>query len=116
MLPEEMGTVDFFSTSFVPEAGKTLILMNNRIIEKLHEDDLEEADQFFNKQHLFLMESVSERKFLYPGNNKEKVLASRISGLKDPLFILLATQIQSFSFYNEIIKIGKKNYINGNAR
>ena len=57
-----------------------------------------EVKNFFNKQYLFMMESVSERKFLYPRKNNEKVIASRVSGLKDPSFALLATQFQSFFF------------------
>ena len=70
------------------------------------------AKSVLDKQYLFLMESIIERKFLYPDKNNEKLIVSKISGFKDPLFALLVTQMQSFSFYNEIIHIGDKNYIN----
>ncbi len=67
---------------------------------------------FFDKQHLFIMESVSERKFLHPGRNKELILASRVSGFQDPSFALLATQLQSFSFYKNVFNIFDKKYLN----
>jgi hypothetical protein len=55
---------------------------------------------------------VSERKFLSPDRNHQKVVASRISGFKDPVFLFLSSQMQSSSFYKELIKISDKNYIN----
>ncbi|HCY01046.1 MAG TPA: hypothetical protein DG754_12975, partial [Bacteroidales bacterium] len=67
---------------------------------------------FSERQHLFMMESVTERNFKYPSSNNEKVLATRVSGLKDPFFVFLATQFQSFSFYNERISLGGKDYLN----
>ncbi len=69
-------------------------------------------ENFFKSQHLFMMESVTERKFKRPDKNYEKVIGTRVSGLKDPLFALVATQLQSFSFYHPEINILDKNYIN----
>lgn len=68
-------------------------------------------ETFFSKQYIFLTETVSERKFLYPDKNQEKVIASRSSGLKQPYFLLLATQLQSFSFYSDIVEVGSKKYL-----
>jgi len=68
--------------------------------------------RFLDYQDIMIMESVSERKFIFPDKNNQKVIASKISGLKDPTFILLATQIQSFSFYNDFIGIYEKSYLN----
>jgi hypothetical protein len=67
---------------------------------------------FFKSQHLFIMESVTERKFKRPDKNYEKVLGTRVSGLKDPMFAMVATQLQSFSFYQPQINLLDKNYIN----
>ena len=67
---------------------------------------------FFKSQHLFMMESVSERKFKRPDKNYEKVIGTRVSGLKDPFFAMIATQMQSFSFYKPTIRLLDKNYIN----
>lgn len=73
-------------------------------------------EAFFSKQHIFLTETVSERKFLFPDKNQEKVIASRSSGLKQPYFILLATQLQSFSFYTDLVDIGGKKYLSPIAK
>ena len=68
--------------------------------------------KFFKKQHLFLMESVTGREFLYPNNNHEKVMASRVSGFKNSPFAMMATQLQSFSFYDDFISVVDEKYLN----
>ncbi|HKL38008.1 MAG TPA: DUF5686 family protein [Bacteroidales bacterium] len=68
--------------------------------------------QTLDKQHLMLMETVSRRKYMSPGRNREDVLASRVSGFKDPSLSFLATQFQSFSFYNDFIELGNDRYLN----
>ncbi len=70
------------------------------------------AKAFFDKQHLFMMESVVKRSFKFPSDNYNKVIASRVSGFSDPLFVFLVSQLQSTTFYKEVIKIVDKNYIN----
>lgn len=72
--------------------------------------------KYLTDKDLFMMETVSERKFLSPDRNQEKVLASRISGFRDPVLLFLSSQLQSSSFYNELIKITDKNYINPISR
>lgn len=67
--------------------------------------------EILEKQHLLLIESVTERIFRYPDNNKESVLAHRMSGMKNPAFTLLATQIQSMSFYNNDISLLDKRFV-----
>jgi len=71
---------------------------------------------FLNDKDFFMMETVSERKFMSPDRNHEKVLASRISGFKDPILLFLSSQLQSSTFYRELIKISDKNYINPISR
>jgi len=75
-------------------------------------DSIEWEKNFFKSQHLFMMESVTERKFKRPDKNYEKVIGTRVSGLKDPMFAMVATQFQSFSFYKPQINVLDKNYIN----
>lgn len=74
--------------------------------------DSEEVDssllwtaELVNKQHIFMMESVSHRDYISPERDKEVILASRVSGLKNPEFSLIGTQLQSFSFYNEYVEL-----------
>ncbi|MCX6248158.1 MAG: DUF5686 family protein, partial [Bacteroidetes bacterium] len=68
--------------------------------------------KFLNRQYLFLMENVTKRKFLAPDKNYNQVIATRMSGFKDPIFVFLTTQIQSFSFYKPFITIIQSNYVN----
>lgn len=70
------------------------------------------AREIIEKQHLLLMESISSRKFIYPDKDKEVILASRVSGFDKPSFVLMARQFQSFSFYDDLITISEKKYLN----
>jgi len=82
-------------------------------IDSIKNDTSEmEFRNFLEEHHLFLMESVSERKYLYPDHNREDVIATKVSGFKDPIFVFLLSQMQSTSFYNERISISEKNYVN----
>ena len=67
--------------------------------------------EFVNRQHIMVMESVSQRYFK-KGKSFEKIIGSKVSGLQDPFFVLLATQFQSFSFYDPFFSLMDKNYIN----
>lgn len=69
-------------------------------------------DKLISKQYLFLMENVTRRKFLYPDKNYNRVIATKMSGFKDPILVFLATQIQSFSFYRPFITIFQREYVN----
>lgn len=61
--------------------------------------------------HFFMMETVTERRFMPPGRDNEVILASRVSGFENPIFALLFTQIQSFSFYNDHIEISGSRFL-----
>ncbi|MFZ4521103.1 MAG: DUF5686 family protein [Bacteroidales bacterium] len=69
-------------------------------------------DKLIGSQYLFLMENVTDRKFMAPDKNYNKVIATKMSGFKDPILVFLSTQIQSFSFYKPIISIMMKDYVN----
>ncbi len=71
-----------------------------------------EFREFLDKHHIFIMESISERKFMYPDKNNEKVIATKVAGFKDPIFVFLLSQMQPTSFYKEMIKLAGKTYIN----
>jgi len=106
--PENLGSFSYTSYNKMMFTANMDSLKRDTIKK---DSDFIKTKDFFEKQYLFLMESVTERKFMYPDKNNEKLVASKISGFKDPLFAMLATQMQSFSFYNELIHIGDKNYI-----
>jgi len=69
-------------------------------------------ENLISKQYLFLMENVTKRKFMAPDRNYNEVVATKMSGFKDPILVFLATQIQSFSFYKPFITIFQKEYVN----
>ncbi|NOX85413.1 MAG: carboxypeptidase-like regulatory domain-containing protein [Chlorobi bacterium] len=71
---------------------------------------------FLKKSDLFIMETVTERKFKFPGLNQETVLATKVSGFKDPMMAFMISQVQSTSFYDELIKIAGKSYVNPISR
>ena len=67
--------------------------------------------KLFDEQHLLLMESVSQRKFVRPDKSVENIKASKVSGLKSPDFALLGTQLQSFSFYENEVNLMDLQYL-----
>lgn len=74
--------------------------VRREMVEK-QDTSMQRFVDFADRQHLFMMESVVERVFRRPNSNREEVLASRISGFQDPIFLLLGTELQSFSFYDD---------------
>ncbi len=58
-----------------------------------------------DRQHLMMMESYTRRIFMAPARSNESVLATRISGFRDPSFAPLATDLQPFSFYKDMINL-----------
>ncbi|MEE4177638.1 MAG: DUF5686 family protein [Bacteroides sp.] len=68
-------------------------------------------ERYLDERHLMIMETVTERRFRYPNRNNETVIASRISGFENPVLALMATQFQSFSFYENYITISGKDYL-----
>jgi len=87
------------------------IQYNPKKILELDTSD-QKAIKWLDQHHILMMESVTERKFKQPDKSYEKVIASRVSGLKNPTFSLLATQFQSFSFYNPTINVLERSYLN----
>lgn len=72
----------------------------------LHFDSLAEMS------HLFLSESVTEKKVINPEREKETLLALHVSGYKSPLFTNVATDYQPFSFYDDVIFLLGNDYLN----
>lgn len=75
------------------------------------EKDAKEAYTFLHDQYLFLMESITRRKFLPPNRSEETIIANRVSGLKNTDLFLLGTQLQSFSFYGESVELLGIKYV-----
>ncbi len=69
-----------------------------------------ELFNFFDRQHLFMAESVTERVYFSASQQRETVLASKVSGFQSPIFNILATELQSFTFYRDRISLGGVEY------
>jgi hypothetical protein len=83
---------------------------------------LDSSDYQFKKElekhHLYITEKISEHKHQRGKQKKETVLASRMAGFKNPIYELLAFDIQSFDFYqNRFTVLGNsyKSPISNNA-
>ena len=79
-------------------------------IEKTDSVGLKKAEN----QYLLMSESRTKHQFLKPNYEQETLLFHKTSGIKNPLFASIITDLQPFSFYDEIIylKIDDKKYLN----
>jgi len=76
-------------------------------------DSLATKLEKMKKKHgLMIIETVAHKEFLAPNNIFENIIATKVSGFKDPVMSFTATQVQSFSFYNEQIILLDKSYLN----
>ncbi len=69
-------------------------------------------DSVLRGGYMLITESISERKYQSPNKVSEKVLATKFSGLKNPMFAALATDLQPFSFYETYIPVFEETYLN----
>jgi len=61
--------------------------------------------------YLFMIESVIDHIYRQPNLRSTNMVAQKVSGIKNPYLIGLATQLQYFSFYqNEFLLLGMKYY------
>jgi len=115
--PEKMRSFSYVSynkmyfTIDMSDLPETIDSIPNDSVTNDSLDNEFSVREFFEEQHIFLTESVTERRFRYPDNNKEEVLAHRMSGLQNPGFTLLTSQFQSFSFYKDFVSLMDKKYL-----
>ena len=89
------------------------VIYDFALIDDSKPESIEELkSEVFKDGHALIMESVTERKFIHPDNSEEVILGVKVSGFKNPSFAPLATDLQPFSFYKEIIPIFDIQYIN----
>lgn len=66
---------------------------------------------FQGNHYLVLSESITERVYKEDLKEEEVITSSRISGVDRPLLLSLNSQVQSFSFYGDYIRISGKDYL-----
>ena len=76
---------------------------------------LESDDMIRNElrsKDLLVMETVSEQYFKKPSKNTKNILANKVSGLSNPMFVYLLESLQSIGFQEDFVVINGKNYVN----
>ena len=77
---------------------------------------MQQFDRILKESDLMVMETASEVLFKSPDHKLQKVLGTKIAGMKDPTFIYLVSSIQSISFYDDIINVAGTEYVNPISR
>jgi hypothetical protein len=62
------------------------------------------------KNYLFVAESYTDKKYRYPRQVKETVLASKISGIKHPLMAITTANFEYFGFYFDYPQINERTF------
>ncbi|WP_242922135.1 DUF5686 and carboxypeptidase-like regulatory domain-containing protein [Pontibacter liquoris] len=63
------------------------------------------------RQHLFMAESITDFAFRQPDLRKETILATRVSGLQQPSFGIVAAEARDFSVYDDMPVFFGKRYL-----
>lgn len=84
----------------------------NKVVLDSNTKDNDTINEFLKDKYLFITETLSKRKYLKPNFVEDSIIATRVSGLKEPIFSVLSTDFQPFSFYNEYINLIGINYLN----
>ncbi len=91
--------------------NKFTITEDNRAILDTPDSTNVDIKQLINKAHSFLSEKISIHQFSKKAGEKETVLATRMTGFKDPIYNVLGIKVQSNSLYNEDYTIFEDKYI-----
>ena len=90
--------------------GKALALSN------IENTNLHYFDSILKRSDMMVMETASEVLFKAPDRKLHHVLGTKVAGMKDPTFIYLVNSMQSVSFYDDLIDITGKAYVNPISR
>lgn len=70
-----------------------------------------QLEQHLKTYDLLVMESVVKEHFTSTRGKTAEVIANRVSGLRDPVFVFLMDQLHSADFYGDRISIGGSWYV-----
>ena len=73
---------------------------------------LDGMDSFNARQHLIVTETYSRRYHRRPALLNEEIVATRFSGLKNPVFTNLITQVLPFHVGGDFVRLNEKDYPN----
>lgn len=72
---------------------------------------LPELAEHLKEYDLLVMETVVDEFFTSSSGKSFEIKASRVSGLKDPIFVFLMDQMHSLDFYSDRISVGGSWYV-----
>lgn len=75
-------------------------------------DTTKDELDFLKSQHIFILESASERTYIPPARDRENITAYKVSGITHPAFSTFAQSMQSFNFYDNQFDLFGTSYIN----
>ena len=102
---------DSYNKTYFTVAFDSILISDPSKIEET-DSSMQATLDWFDKHHIFMMESVTQRKYKQPDKNYEKVIGSRVSGFSNPSFSLIGTDLQSLSFYDPLLIVMDKSYLN----
>ncbi len=85
---------------------------NAKLVKDRKNDTSKQIFEYLKGNYLMIMESMIKTKFKSPGLRSEMVMATKVSGFKDPSFALASSQLQPFSFYSNYITLVDIDYLN----
>lgn len=88
-----------------------LVENGEKYFEKLDSTNYEFKEEM-EKQHLYISEKISTYKFEKGKKTKQIIVASKMAGLKQPVYEVFAVTFQDFSFYKDVYTIAGINYTN----
>ncbi len=77
---------------------------------KTESDTLTDEEKIIKRQHFFMLESATSRRFIPPAKDREEILAYKVSGINNPIFSTIAQSIQNFHFYEDEFSLLLKTY------
>lgn len=78
---------------------------------KMHDTDLRSLDSAAKMTYFFFSETLSERKFKRPSRNTERIFATRVAGFPDLALTTLASDMQSFTFYQPFFSVLQRRFL-----
>ena len=69
-------------------------------------------EETLKENYFFITESYTSRIFKYPKLTKETVLATKISGISNPIFAMTSSNFQPFGFYQDYLVMTEQSYLN----
>ena len=72
----------------------------------------DEIRETLRHNDILAIETVSEQYYKKPNKSKKIILANKFSGSKNPIFVYMLENIQSVGFYDDLISIDAKRYVN----